>query len=298
MGTMVREHNDGAARWALVALLVGALAIGFSPILVRWSETGPTATAVWRMGLSLPWLWAAVGWPRNGAAEPLPRGRALWLLVIAGFCFAGDLFVWHRAVNMTSIANATLIPNTAPVFVALGSWLFFGRRVTRVFLVGMVTALVGITLLVGQSFGLSAAQWQGDALALLTALFYAGYLLAVKELRDTMGTMWIMAGSGTISLLFLLPATLLLGEALWPATLVGWAVLWALGLFTQVGGQGLITFAMAQLPATFSSVTLLLQPVLATVLAWLLLGESLGPWQAAGGVVVLLGIILARRGST
>lgn len=69
-----------------------------------------------------------------------------------------------------------------------------------------------------------------------------------------------------------------------------------LALVSHVGGQGLIAYALAYLPAAFSSLTLLLQPAVAALLAWLLLGESLGAPQAAGGAIVLLGILVARRG--
>ena len=95
----------------------------------------------------------------------------------------------------------------------------------------------------------------------------------------------------------LLVITLLSGEQLLPPTFWGWLVLLALAWLIHIGGQGLIAFAMAHLPAAFSSVTLLIQPVTATILAWLLLSEVIGPWQAAGGGLVLAGIFVARRGS-
>ena len=87
------------------------------------------------------------------------------------------------------------------------------------------------------------------------------------------------------------------GERFLPVDMRGWLVLIALALVSHIGGQGLIAFALAHLPAAFSSVSLLLQPVLAALFAWLLLGELLGPSQALGGALVLLGILIARRES-
>ena len=89
----------------------------------------------------------------------------------------------------------------------------------------------------------------------------------------------------------------MLREPLFPVTLRGWLVVLGLAWVSQVAGQGLIAFGMAHLPASFSSVSLLVQPAAATVLAWALLSESLSWWQAAGGAAVLGGILLARRGS-
>ena len=106
-----------------------------------------------------------------------------------------------------------------------------------------------------------------------------------------------MAWSTAITALCLLPAALVAGEALVAATWSGWAVLIAIAWVSHVGGQGLIAFALAHLPAAFSSVALLVQPVSAAALAWILLGEALGGLQAVGAAVVIAGILLARRAS-
>jgi drug/metabolite transporter (DMT)-like permease len=88
----------------------------------------------------------------------------------------------------------------------------------------------------------------------------------------------------------LLPLALVSGEQLLPVSSAGWLKLIGLALIAQVAGQSLIAYAMAQLPATFSSVGLLFQPVMATLFAWLLLGEGISVLQLAGGITVLIGI--------
>ena len=67
--------------------------------------------------------------------------------------------------------------------------------------------------------------------------------------------------------------------------------------FIQILGQSLVAYALAGLPAAFSSVALLLQPTIGAALAWAILGEALGPWRVEGGAVVLAGVVLARSGS-
>ena len=286
-------------RLALNALFLGALAIAFAPIFVRLSQVGPTATAFWRLFLSLPalFLWMQL----EGSRTTSPRRPSTWSdrlrLVIAGLFFAGDLGIWHWSIKFTSVANATLLANFAPIFVALGSWLFFRQRVSLRFVLGMLLALAGTVLLVGESFHLSAQHLQGDALGLVTAIFYAGYLLSVKELRREFSTATIMTWSGAVSSAVLLPATLLSGEGLFPSGTAGWLVLIGLALVSHVGGQSLIAFALAKLPAAFSSVALLVQPVAATIFAWLILSEALNPWQALGGALALAGIYTARKAS-
>jgi drug/metabolite transporter (DMT)-like permease len=286
-------------RLALNALFLGALCIAFAPIFVRLSQVGPDATAFWRLALSLPalFLWMQLE-GRGESSPPRPATRSDRLrLVAAGLFFAGDLGIWHWSIRFTSVANATLLANFAPIFVALGGWLFLRERVSLTFVLGMALALAGTIFLVGQSFSISPQHLRGDALGLITATFYAGYLLSVKELRKTFSTATIMSWSGGVSCAVLLPVSWLSREGLVPGSLQGWMVLLGLALISHVGGQSLITFALARLPAAFSSVALLTQPVMATVFAWLILGEALGPWQALGGALALAGIFIARKAS-
>jgi drug/metabolite transporter (DMT)-like permease len=282
---------------ALNALLGGVIAIGFVPIFVRLSQVGPSATAFWRLAISLPvfWGWMVLEKRRQPSIRRPASAADYRRLALAGLFFAADLTIWHWSINLTSVANSTLLANFAPIFVALGGWLIYGQRVNLRFILGMCTALAGSILLVGTSFSLSAGHLLGDVLGLVAAFFYAAYLLSIKRLRDDFSTPTIMAWSALASCVVLLPVTLLSGEALLPPSAAGWLVLLGLALFSHVGGHGLITFALAHLPAAFSSVVLLLQPVEATFLAYLILGEPVAAAQVIGGALALTGIFIARR---
>lgn len=293
------QENGRRARIALAILLAGALGIAFAPIFVRLSELGPTATAFHRILLSLPVLWLWQHLESRGPRRPRrPAGWPDYLgLIAAGLFFAGDLAFWHWSIRFTTVANATLLANFAPVFVALFGFALFGERFSRTFLIGMSLALAGACILMGRSLSLSASHLLGDALGVVTALFYAAYIVAVGRLRARFSTATIMAWSGLVTGAALLPIALISGESLIATTVFGWAMLIGLALVSHAGGQSMIAYALAHLPAAFGSVSLLLQPAAAAVLAWLILGEALGPWQALGAVVVLVGIYLARRGS-
>jgi len=291
-------------RIALLAILAGAAGIAFAPIFVRLSELGPSATGFHRIFLSLPvlWLWTeltARSRPgSSGVSAARTPDKSQWRLVfLVGFFFAGDIALWHWSIRLTSVANATLLANFAPVFVALGAWLLMKEHITRRFLVALAVALGGSVMVMGASIDLDRQHLIGDLLGILTAVFYAGYILSVKRLRSTMTTAPLMFWTAIVSAAALLPIALLSGEGLVADSLFGWAVLGGLALISHCGGQGLIAYALAHLPASFSSLTLLLQPVLAAFLAWGLLAEPLGLLQSAGGIVVLLGILLASRTS-
>ena len=281
---------------ALATLFAGATCIALSPIWVRIADVGPPARAFWRVALAVPLLWAAAALAPRASAAPDPRRR--WLLAAAGLAFAGDLAFWHWSIQATSVANATLLANLASIFVTLAAWLLWRQRPSGQFLVGLACALAGVALLVRASGGSSPTALLGDGFGVITAMFYAWYLLTVKRLRDLgAATLRLMAVTTTLTAAILLPVALASGEAMVPASAQGWLVLLGLAWITHAGGQGLITYALAHLPAAFSSVGLLLQPVLAAAFAWTLLGEPLVALQVVGGAVVLAGIYLAHRGS-
>jgi|SRR6185369_4557009 drug/metabolite transporter (DMT)-like permease len=290
---------------ALIALLAGAAFIALSPIFVREAlaaGVGPTAAAFWRVALAVPVLWIVSG---LGSRPPKRHhgGRRYFdnspLLLAAAVAFAGDLAFWHKSVQLTSVANATLLANLASIFVTLAAWVFLRQRPTPTFLAGLAAALVGVALLVRASFGFSSTGLIGDALGVVTAMFYAGYLLTVKSLRDRgETTLCVMAVTTTITAIMLFPVALATGEPMIPHSAAGWWILVGLALVSHAAGQGLIAYALAHLPAAFSSASLLFQPVMAAIFAWLLLAEPLAPLQIAGGMVVLVGIYLARRGSS
>jgi drug/metabolite transporter (DMT)-like permease len=278
---------------AFLCLLAGGCAIAFAPIFVRLSDTGPVASAFWRTALATPFLWMWV--LREGpAAVRIPPAA----LAGAGLFFACDLGVWHWSILYTSVANSTLLANLAPIFVTLAGWVLYRRKVTRTFLAGMVAAIAGMFILVGPNFGAGGTKLAGDALGALTAVFYAGYMLSIKVARDAgASTARLMAWSTTITAVALLPIALLSPQPMLPQAATGWLVLLGLALVSQIFGQGIIAYAFAHLPASLSSVSLLIQPVMAALFAWVLFGEAIGVAQFVGGAVVLAGIWLAKRGS-
>ena len=281
------------SRAAFLCLLAGGCAIAFAPILVRLSDTGPLASAFWRCALATPILWLWV-WRAGEKVGKPPSGA----LILAGLFFAFDLGVWHFSIIWTSVANSTLLANLAPIFVTLAGWLFWRRKVTRTFLIGMFVAIAGMFVLVGPNFAAGGRPLVGDALGALTAVFYAGYFLAIKAARDARAsTARLMAWSTTITAVALLPIALLMPQPFLPSSAAGWWVLLGLALISQVLGQGLIAYAFAHLPASLSSVSLLIQPVMAALFAWALFGEAIGPVQFTGAAIVLAGIWISRKGS-
>lgn len=288
-------------RAAILAPLAGAVTTAFAPILVRLSEIGPSETAFYRFLLAVPLYWAIALVAPDGDRRTRHGGtsgaRAYLLMALAGAFFAGDMSAWHYSIHMTTVANASLLLNVTPVFVVVGGWLLFRKRVTRTFMVGLTVAMTGVVVLSGASLALSRRHLVGDLLGVVTAVFYAAYQLTVERLRQRYTTNTIMVYAIPASAVVTLPVAILSGGTLVVTTVAGWAVLLALAAGPQVLGQGLIAWALAHLPASFVSVSLLVQLIVAAAVAWVLFGEGVGIQQAIGAIAVLAGIVIAGRGT-
>jgi drug/metabolite transporter (DMT)-like permease len=138
---------------------------------------------------------------------------------------------------------------------------------------------------------------RGDLLAISTAVFYASYILAMKVLRTHHGALLLMSVGTTTSAVLLFVAAMISDQPLFPSTSLAWLWLVLLAIVPHCLGQGFIVLSLSALPASFAAVTLLLQPVATAVWGWLFLDEPLGPWQIAAGLLVIIGIVLARLGS-
>ncbi|WP_372783170.1 DMT family transporter [Phenylobacterium sp.] len=293
MTEAVAASEAGAQRWRAVAVLVfGACVIGLSPILVRLTETGPAAGGFWRLAFAMPLL--AIMTRRTSG----PLGRPSRIAVIAGVMFALDLGFWHYGIKYTSVTNATVLSNLTPVVVTAFAWIFLKQRPRGLFLLAVAVAVAGAWMMaLGKtSGGRILNQPLGDALSATTALWYALYFLAISEGRKTEGASRLMFWSSIVGMPLMLISALLLGEPILPTGSSGWAACVGLGLM-HVAGQGSIAWAMGRLPTATASVVVLVQPVVAAWLGWLLFAEALGPLQAAGAAVALGGVVLAQWAS-
>jgi drug/metabolite transporter (DMT)-like permease len=284
-----------ATAFSLAALLVGALAMGNSPIFVRLADVGPFASAFWRVAGALPLLWAWAAAEARVAGAPMSAAFRLdRAILLSGLTFATDLLFWHLAILHTTVANATFLATMAPVWVVLGSGLFIGERVAREVVWGLLLCLVGAAGLIGTSYRLAPEHLDGDLYGVATSLFFGLYFLAVRVARRRSGSGRIVFLSSLISAALLFVVAALTEDRILPVSLGSAAALAGLALVSHTGGQGLLTYALGHLPAAFSSLVIFIEAVAAAVFAWVLLAEAVGPLQAVGGALILAGIFAAR----
>lgn len=273
---------------AIVALVFGAAVIGLAPILPRLTGIGPAAAAFWRLTLAAPLLLGMTG---LGGGPGRPSGWA----VTAGVFFAADIAFWHYGLTFTSVANATVLTNLTPIVVTYAAWLMFRERPKALFVVALGLAVAGAATvsLARGSGGTGTNPPLGNILSAVTALWYGGYFICIREARRGAGAARVMLWSSLAGAPVLLIVALALGERVWPVTTAGWLACAALGLM-HVAGQGSIAWALGRLPAALAAVTVLVQVVVAAALGWAIFGEAVSPVQALGAAVLLGGVVLAQ----
>jgi len=296
---VARERGPDQRRLALafVALVLGACAMGASPIFVRVADVGPYASAFWRTFLALPFLWAWAQLAARQAVQTEARTTpALFApaVILTGLFFAGDLFFWHLSILATTVANATFFATTAPIWVALVAWGLYAERIGLGTFAGLALCIAGGFALIGQSYGHAPQNMRGDIYGLITAIFFGLYILALRAARCRFDAARVSFLSTAVTAVCLFIVALALEDAMLPRSLAGAGALLALALVSQVGGQGLLAVALGTLPATFSSMVIFLEAIAAAGFAWALLGERLSLLQAGGGALILAGIWVAR----
>ena len=275
-------------------LILGALGIAFSPIFVRFSDVDPIMTAFYRIFLSLPFF---LFFSSSGIIEKIkfPEVKNYYLVFFfSGLFFALDLICWHWSIKLTTVSKATFLSNLAPVVVILFSYFFLKEKFTKFFYIAAGLSLGGMTLLLGESFQFNKDQFFGDLLGVLTAVWYGSYIITISQLRKKYNTTSIMFISGIITSIILIVVSIIFEQQLIPQTINSIIVLFLLAFVCQFLGQAFIAYALAYLPASTSSLTLLIQPIAATSLGYLFFQEKLNSIQFFGCILILIGIYIAR----
>ena len=287
--------HPSSDRRALAVLIFGACMIGLGPVLVRLARAehvGPAGSAFWRVALALPILAAMILRGRKAGA-PGPSLKPTWIAAFAGFLFAGDLVCWHYGIRFTAIAKATVLSNMTPILVTAATWIMLRTAPRPVFLAGMALGVGGSVLMALAKGGAGVSPHLGDVLSAGAAVWYAAYMLVVREARQTMGASVLMFWSSVVGAPMLLVFALAMGDPIWPSSGFGWLLLAGLGVM-HVAGQGSIAWALGRLPAPLAALVVLVQPVVAALAAWAAFGERLTPLQLLGGAIALGGVAVAQ----
>ncbi len=274
----------------LIAALAGALAISFSGIFFGLSGVNPITGAFFRVAYALPVLF--VIWFIFRDRDQRTMQKRL-LAFGSGFLLAVDMVVWHTSIGYIGAGLATLIANTQVVFVAIAGWLILKERPSQRILIAIPIVLLGVAMVsgLGQSDAFGSDPLVGTALALVSAMFYAAFILVFRASNDIQAPpagplMEATAGGLLTILVFGLVGGGIDFAPTFPAH--GWLIAVALG--AQVGGWLLIGYALPRLPAVETATIILVQPVLTMIWGSMIFDERPSTLQLVGAALVLSGV--------
>jgi drug/metabolite transporter (DMT)-like permease len=277
-------------RFGVTALILGNLFLSFGPMFVRMADSGPVATAFWRVGLAVPLLFLIAR--KSDGPIRFPTKHLAGLLILSGVLFAADLAAWHIAIPLTKLANANLLGNSTSFLLPL--WMFI---VTRSWPSGRQAAALGLAvlgavLMMGGSFELSADHLIGDLLCILAGAFYTAYLVLMGRARNSTGQWPTLAWSTLMSVPPLLIMAIALGETIVPTD---WTPVLLLALCSQIAGQGLMIYAVGRVSPVLFGITLLVQPLVSATIGFFLYREALGPVDLIGAALIAVALLLVRQ---
>ncbi|MGI6576170.1 MAG: DMT family transporter [bacterium] len=295
---METEQRTGTVHYLLLTTAV--IGISFSAILIRLTTAPPVIVAVYRLLFSLifilPILISKKEWRSNHL-----RAQHIFWAILSGLCLALHFFTWITSLQLTSVVSSVVLVTMQPIFTLLAGHFFLGEKVTTKELIGVGIALSGALILTGSdAIIISGKTLSGNGLAFLSSIFYAGYLLLGRWLRRHIN-LWIY-----VSLVYgvatslLVVTGLMLKIPLYPYPCSDYLLLFLLAAVSTLGGHTVFNWLLGYLPVGIISVSILGEPVGATILAFLILQEIPIYGQILGGILVLIGIgwfLMGKRGN-
>nr|WP_295921303.1 DMT family transporter [uncultured Dyadobacter sp.] len=276
-----------------INLIIGIISISIFPVLVKWAPVSGITSAFYRMLFGLLFLLPYVILRRKFRIPP----KALWVPIgICGIIFATDIAVWNLSIHYSNATQATLLTNLSPVWVGVGTFLFLPDKPGSRFWIGTLIALLGMVVLIGLEAFTSMQLDKGFALAVLSGVLYATYMLISKTVLNRIDIVSFMTISMTVSSIYLLAVCLFFDQPVSHFTTDIWIVFLIQGLVCQLIGWLTISAAMKQMDAKSVSLSLLSQAVVTGLFAWAFIGEKITSQMIVGGVIILLGIAVTYTG--
>ena len=289
-----RGHPTALYVGVLTAAIIG---IGHGAIFVRVAEADPIVIAAFRLGVATLIL-APLTLIFAYADLRALTGRQLRLIAGAAVFLALHFATWIASLDFTSIANSVVLVTLNPVWLALYGLVILRVTPGRLTWLSIALAVAGSVIIAAGSAAGGNSSLLGDLLALVGGVCFGGFLLFAQRARQTVALLPFVTLAYGGGALLLWIAVIALGLPVAGLTTETYGAMIAVALFSQVIGHTGYNWAIRAIPPTLLAVTLLGEPVLATLFGWLYFGEGFGLPTALGGVLILAGIWLGTRGGS
>jgi drug/metabolite transporter (DMT)-like permease len=302
-----QQQTNSLSTWMLLCLLlVGVFSLSLAAIFIKLSEQyiGPNATVFNRFWIAtaILGLWKgskaiAFRFSRDSSPQKeIYTTSDILVLVLSATVISISHIAWAWSVTQTNVANANLLHNLTPIFAILGGWLLLGYNFDSRFIIGTVLVIGGAVAIGIEDLQMATIHLVGDALALLSAVFYAANILVMEKLREKFSASSILLLSCFFRIFLVFPVAAFTEYQLFPSSLEGWLPVFCLALFCQVIGAGILAYVLKQFSSAFISLCLLLEPIITTTIAWFLFDEHLSILNLLTFFVILVGIYIAKSG--
>ncbi|MDB4865754.1 MAG: multidrug transporter [Cohnella sp.] len=274
----------------ILPLLIGMIAISFAPILVRYSDAPVSVQGMYRM-LFTVMLVLPFGTKQLSAMRSI-RLKDWVLLGLAGFFLALHFLLWMASLDYTSIASSTIILALEPVFVMVGAYFIFKDRPGKIALIGMAVAFIGVCFVGSGDMGVSRTAFFGDTLSFLGTVAVAVNMLIAKQILTRVSSylyslIVFIVCVICFALYNLFTATRMTG---YPGK--EWLVFLLLAIVPTVFGHMIFNWLLKYVPPTTISMSVLAEPVGASLLGMVLFREVISGFQFLGGALVIVGLLL------
>lgn len=273
----------------LTLFFITCLATG--GIFVKLSQLGPVTTGFYRVLFSIPLLYPLLMIEKNSC---LARKDKV-VIFIAGMFLAGDLILWNISFHHTTVANANLLANLVPFTIIPAAYFFYKEKVSHHFIFSLIITLIGLIILIKGKVNPSPSSLYGDILAFATSIFYAAFLLIVYKVRKRVTAIQIMYYSAFGSAIILFISSIVMEGVFYPTNFEDLWPLLGLTVFSQILGQGGLSYILARISVNVASVLVLMQPVISAILSYFVFYETLSPQEMLGIFIVLMGIFLVKK---
>jgi drug/metabolite transporter (DMT)-like permease len=271
----------------LGSLAVAGVVIGFSlsSTLVKRAETPGVLVAFWRLTTATI-VWNAFLWSTGRRVTVRDVRQAL----VPGAFFGLNLAIFFAGATNNSVANAALIGSLSPfLIVPIGAWVFKEYNDRRALVFALV-AFGGVGIVLFSAAPKGDASLKGNVFGLLAMLLLVAYVVSTRHFRKDMDVSVFMATICPIGALAVLPLALANGDVFGMSG-TGWSYMLILTFLSGVAANGLMVYAQKTIAIGTIAISQVVQPALAVVWSFLLLGETLRSWQFVGIAIALGGLL-------
>ncbi len=277
---------------AIFVLGIGLIAISFASVFIKLCDAPSLVIAAYRLTIASVFY---IGFTRirSGPILAAYSKSQLKIVLFSGVFLTIHFATWITSLKFTSVASSVVLVQSAPIFVAMGSFIFLKEKPSKLMLLGILIAFIGSIIISAHDFSLDKNSLVGNLLAVAGAIGAGGYLLAGRKLRTEIDTFRYVTVVYSVAAILLILITLMIGNSLAGYTSKTYLLLFAIAMIPQVIGHTTVNWALKFFTATAVAVIILGEPIGASILALVILGETLSAVKIIGGLIILIGVIIA-----